>query len=66
MRMADRKFAKRVENTVVKGEIAHYKHFLLFPQCCGKSIEDTKKNLYWRHEKKKQGLFGKGLKSFNF
>ena len=29
----DRKFSKRVENTVGKREIACYKHFLLFPQC---------------------------------
>ena len=28
-----RKFSKRVENTVGKGEIARYEHFLLFPQC---------------------------------
>ena len=28
----DRKFSKRVGNTVGKGEIARYKHFLLFPQ----------------------------------
>ena len=27
-----RKFSKRVENTVGKGEIAHYEQFLLFPQ----------------------------------
>ena len=27
------KFAKRLENTVAKGEIAHYEQFLLFPQC---------------------------------
>ena len=26
-----RKLFKRVENTVGKGEIAHYEHFLLFP-----------------------------------
>ena len=26
-------FAKRVENTVAKGEIAHYEQFLLFRQC---------------------------------
>ena len=26
-------FSKRVENTVGKGEIAHYEQFLLFPQC---------------------------------
>ena len=28
-----RKFSKRVENTVGKGEIACYKQYLLFPQC---------------------------------
>ena len=28
-----RKFSIRVENTVSKGEIAHYEQFLLFPQC---------------------------------
>ena len=28
-----RKFSKWVENTVGKGEIAHYEQFLLFPQC---------------------------------
>ena len=28
-----RKFSKRVENTVGKGEIAHYEQFLLFPLC---------------------------------
>ena len=28
-----RKFSKWVENTVDKGEIAHYEQFLLFPQC---------------------------------
>ena len=26
-----RKFSKRVENTVGRGEIAHYKQFVLFP-----------------------------------
>ena len=26
-------FSKRVGSTVGKGEIAHYKHFILFPQC---------------------------------
>ena len=30
-------FSKRVENTVEKGEIAHYKQFLLFPQCFQKN-----------------------------
>ena len=28
-----RKFSKRVENTVGKGEIARYEQFLLFPHC---------------------------------
>ena len=28
-----KKFSKRVENTVGKGEIARYKQFFLFPQC---------------------------------
>ena len=28
-----KKFSKRVENTVGKGEIARYEQFLLFPQC---------------------------------
>ena len=32
-----RKLSKRVENTVGKGEIAHYKQFLLFPQCFQKA-----------------------------
>ena len=27
-----RKFSKEVENSVGKGEIAHYEQFLLFPQ----------------------------------
>ena len=29
----ERKLSKWVENTVRKGEIAHYKQFLLFPLC---------------------------------
>ena len=33
----DRKVSKRVENTVGKGEIAHYEHFHLFPQCFQKT-----------------------------
>ena len=32
-----RQFSKRVENTVEKGEIAHYEQFLLFPQCFQKT-----------------------------
>ena len=29
--------SKRVENTMGKGEIAHYEQFLLFPQCFQKA-----------------------------
>ena len=37
-----RKFSKRVENTVGKGEIARYKQFLLFRECFQKTcIGDT-------------------------
>ena len=32
-----RKISKGVENTVGKGEIAHYEQFLLFPQCFQKA-----------------------------
>ena len=32
-----RKFSKRAENTVRKGEIACYEQFLLFPQCFQKT-----------------------------
>ena len=32
-----RKFFKRAENTVGKGEIARYEQFLLFPQCFQKT-----------------------------
>ena len=33
----DRKLFEPVEKTVGKGEIAHYKQFLLFPQCFQKA-----------------------------
>ena len=33
-----RKFSKQVENTVGKGEIAHYEQFLLFSQCFQKGL----------------------------
>ena len=33
----DRKFYRRVENTVGKGKIARYEQFLLFQQCFKKS-----------------------------
>ena len=39
-----RNVSKQVENTAVKGEIARYEQFLLFPQC-------FKKTLYYRHIK---------------
>ena len=44
-----RKFSKRVENTVGKGEIAHYEQFLLFPQCFQKScfLEASKGVIVW-------------------
>ena len=32
-----RKFSKRLENTVGKGEIARYEQFLLVPQCFQKT-----------------------------
>ena len=32
-----RKFSKQEENTVGKGEIAHYEKFLVFPQCFQKT-----------------------------
>ena len=32
-----RKLSKRIENTLGKGEIAHYEQFLLFPQCFQKA-----------------------------
>ena len=48
------KFFKRVENTVIKGEIARYEQFLLFPQRFQIFALQTCKN----------GLFGKGLNIF--
>ena len=33
-----RKFSKRAENTLGKGEIARYEQFLLFPQCFQKTF----------------------------
>ena len=33
----DRKFSKRIENNMAKGEIALYEQFLLFPECLQKS-----------------------------
>ena len=47
-----RKLFNRVENTVVKEEIARYKQFLLFPQRFERLVLQTRKN---------QILFLKGL-----
>ena len=44
----DTELSKQEENTVGKGEIAHYEQFLIFPLC----FKKTHKNM---------GLFGKGL-----
>ena len=45
----NRKFSKRVENTVVKGEITRYEQFLLFPQCFQKAcfLEASKGVIVW-------------------
>ena len=45
-----RKFPKRIENTVGKGEIAHYKQFLLLPQCFQKTYAayTYKPGLVWK------------------
>ena len=44
-----RKLSKQVENTVGKGEIAHYEQFLLFPQCFQKACfpETSKGVIVW-------------------
>ena len=44
-----RKLSKQVENTVGKGEIAHYEQFLLFPQCFQKACfpEASKCVIVW-------------------
>ena len=44
----DRMFSKQTENTVVKGEIAHYEQFLLFPQCFQTSFTGTKEARHCR------------------
>ena len=53
----DTKFSRWIENTVRKGEIARYEQFLLFPQFFKGLVLQTRK---------KQGLFGKGLKELSF
>ena len=49
-----RKVSKRIENTVGKGEIARYEHFLLFPQCFQRLVSQG-------HHK--VSLCGNGLKN---
>ena len=39
-----RKFSKMIENTVGKGEIAHYEQFLFFPQCFQEIVLQLNKN----------------------
>ena len=53
-----RKLSKLVENTVGKGEIAHYKHFLFFSQCFQKGCfsRASKVVIVWEWVK---GAFGK-------
>ena len=48
-----RKLSKQVENTVRKGEIAHYEQCLLFPQCFQKACFPGAS----------KGVIGNGLKS---
>ena len=45
-----RKFSKRIENTVGKGEIASYEQFLLFSQCFEKtcSADTSKQGFVWK------------------
>ena len=47
-----RKLSKLVENTVGKGEIAHYEQFLLFPQCFKRFVSQGRQKVL---------LCGKGL-----
>ena len=48
-----RKFYKQIENTGVKGEIACYEQFLLFPQCFQKTCtaDTLKPGLVWERVK---------------
>ena len=61
-----RKFSKRRENTLGKGEIAHYEQFLLFPQCFQKThtADMSKQGLVW--ERVKLGMCGKGLMQYSY
>ena len=50
-----RKFSKREENTVGKGEIARHKQFLLSPQCFRKTCT-AELRLVWERVKKSQWM----------
>ena len=58
-----RKFSKRVENSVGKGEIARYEQFLLFPQCFQKACFPgvSKGVIVWEWVKGIENARGKGL-----
>ena len=46
-----RKFSKRIEYTVGKGEIARYEQFLPFPQCFQKTCTADSTGLAWERVK---------------
>ena len=52
-------YPKVVENTVGKGEIAHYEQFLLFPQCFQQACfpEASKGVIVWEWVKKQKVFF---------
>ena len=54
-----RKFSKRVENNVGKGQIAPYQQFLLFPQCFQKTYTPDmySPGLVWERVKKERPGF---------
>ena len=62
-----RKFSKQVENTEGKGEIVHYKQFLISPQCFQKtSIADMlKPGLVRKGLKQKDGIIDTNIYSLN-
>ena len=51
-----KKLSKWVENTVGKGEIAHYEQFLLFPQCFQKAFSQGRQTA---------SLCGNGLRAIS-
>ena len=59
-----RKFSDRVENTVGKGEIAHFKQFLFFGQCFEKTCtaDMLKQGLVWERLSKNREVSHKMLK----